>query len=55
MKKAGIVLIVLQVLAIFGTISNGGFATMGVPKMIGYFLPAIIGIILIVVAKRRED
>lgn len=55
MKIAGIILIVLEVIALFGSISSGAFATMGIIEMIGFFLPAIIGIILIVVAKRREQ
>ncbi|MBQ7004826.1 MAG: hypothetical protein IJN68_00180 [Clostridia bacterium] len=45
--KIGVVLIIIQVLAVFGTVSSGGFAAMGVIEKIGYFLPAIIGVVLI--------
>lgn len=46
--KIGVVLIIIQALALFGTISSGGFDTMGIVERIGYFLPAIIGVVLIV-------
>ncbi|MGN1195801.1 MAG: hypothetical protein ACI4SB_09980 [Acutalibacteraceae bacterium] len=54
MKVAGIILIVIQVIALFGSIASGAFATMGIVEMIGFFIPSIIGIILIVAAKKRE-
>lgn len=55
MKKAGIVLIVLQIVALCSGISTGKMVWMeGAPQAIGYFLPAIIGVILLVKAGSKE-
>lgn len=57
MKKVAIVLLVLQALAIFGGIVNGslaGILTGGIPIMLGYFLPGIIGVILLVKSNKRN-
>lgn len=57
MKILGIVLIILQLVGIFGAISGGEFGyilTRGVPYLFGYFLPAIIGIILLVKAPKKD-
>ncbi len=51
--KIGVILIVLQVLAVFGTAAGGGFSSMGAVEMIGYFLPSIIGVILIIMSKKK--
>ena len=70
MKIAGIVLIVLQCVAIFGSFAqdaarnenmgsgflsmlNGGSAY-NIGTLIGFFLPAIIGVILLIKANKRE-
>ena len=55
MKKVGIVLIVLQIIAIISGISTGKMVWMeGAPQAIGYFLPAIIGVILLIKAGSKE-
>lgn len=57
MKVAGIILIILQVLALFGTIMGDGIGSLfsgGIAYMIGYFLPAIIGIILLNKASKKK-
>lgn len=57
MKKVAIVLLVLQALDIFGGIVNGslaGILTGGIPIMLGYFLPGIIGVILLVKSNKRN-
>ena len=56
MKIVGIVLIILQIVGIFGAISGGEFGyimTRGIPYLFGYFLPAIIGITLLVKASQK--
>jgi hypothetical protein len=57
MKTIAYILFVLQGISIFGGISSGSFSTMisqamfggvaGISQLLGYFLPTIIGIILI--------
>lgn len=54
MKIAGIVLLVLQAISIIGSVLNGSFADMfadfsvyGIGKLLGFFIPAIIGAILL--------
>ena len=51
--KIGVALIVIQVLALFGSVSSGSFSTMGIVEMIGFFIPAIIGVVLIVTSKSK--
>lgn len=59
MKIIGIILLCLQAFAIFGGIVNGsiiGMFTsgfMGIFELIGFCLPAIIGLILIVKANKK--
>ena len=53
MKIAGIVLICLQALAVFGAIVGGGLPT-GIAELLGFFAAGIIGIILLIVAKKKE-
>lgn len=60
MKKAGIILLVLQVVAMLGGLVNGNLARMfsfssatGVFELLGFFLPAIIGVILLIKAKKK--
>lgn len=61
MKIAGIVLLCLQIAAILGGIANGSFAdmfssgAMGIVKLVGFCLPAIIGIILLIKAKKQKQ
>ena len=61
MKKAGIVLICLQVLGVIGGIANGSLESMlsagagGIAQLIGFFLPGIIGVILLVRAKKKAE
>lgn len=57
MKVAAIILLILQALSIFGSISNGQFGNIlfqaitggvaGISQMLGYFLPTIIALILL--------
>lgn len=62
MKKVGIALLVLQVVAVAGGLSSGNFIlAQGVNggadliKIIGYFAPAMIGVILIVKANKKAS
>ena len=61
MKIAGIVLLCLQGVALLGSIANGSLLAMftsgvtGFAKLIGFCLPAIIGIILLMKAKKKEN
>ena len=55
MKKVGIGFIVLQIIAIISGVSTGKMVWMeGAPQAIGYFLPTIIGVILIIRANGKE-
>lgn len=57
MKILGIILIVLQVVAIAGGIAGGqlGFVLSNPGRIIGFFLPAIIGIVLIRKANAKKE
>lgn len=61
MKKAGIILLCLQGAALLGGIANGSLqemftsGVMGFAKLIGFCLPAIIGVILLVKAKKKKE
>lgn len=61
MKIAGIVLLCLQGIALLGGITNGSLLTMftsgvmGFIQLIGFCLPAIIGIILLMKAKKKTE
>lgn len=56
MKKVGIGLIVLQIIAIISGVSTGKMVWMeGAPQAIGYFLPTIIGVILIIKANGKDQ
>lgn len=62
MKIIAYILFVLQVLSILGNTMNGGigYALMvmfqgGIPGFIGYMLPTILGIILLVVHNKRQS
>ena len=58
MKVAGIILIILQVIALFGSVANGSIRflfTSGIPYLIGYFLPTIIAIILLSKAAKKKS
>ena len=50
MKIAGIILIVLQIVAIMG----GGIPTGGVAVLLGYFLPGILGVFLLVKSSNKK-
>ena len=62
MKKAGIVLIVIQILAVVSAIATDQFSEMfencgsvyGCAKLFGYFLIGIIGIILFIVGNKKD-
>ncbi|MBR4309032.1 MAG: hypothetical protein IKT58_05505 [Oscillospiraceae bacterium] len=57
MKKAGIILVVLQVVALLGLAAGNGIDSVfngGIAKTIGFFIPAIIGVILLYKAKKQE-
>lgn len=57
MKIVGIALLVLQVLALVGGIASGqllGLLTSGSPGLLlGFFLPTIIGVVLLNKAKKK--
>ena len=55
MKVAGIVLLCLHVVALLGSIVNGNLLGMGIFELIGFFLPTIIGVILLVKAKKKSN
>lgn len=55
MKIAGIILIILQVVALISKIIQGGFAGMSFFALIGYFLMGIIGVILLVVDYKKNQ
>ena len=59
MKKAAIVLFILQAIAVFGGIVGGNDVFnvtnfSDVLTLIGFFSPTIIGVILFVKAKKKE-
>lgn len=54
MKKAGIVLLCLQLVALLQGVSSGEILKLGLIGLIGYFLPAIIGCILLSKSSARE-
>lgn len=59
MKIAGIVLIILQIIALAGgALEDGGMSSGGgltrVFYMLGYFLPGIIGVILLIKGINKE-
>ena len=56
MKKAAIILFVLQAMAILGNLSGGGrpLYAMVIPELIGFFLPAIIGVILLIKNNKKN-
>ena len=61
MKTAGIVLLCLQGVALLGGIANGSLQNMltsgvrGFGNLIGFLLPTIIGVILLMKAKKKSD
>lgn len=60
MRKAGIVLVILEVIALLMACVQGTLNFSGVPigtaiaELIGFLLPGIIGVILIVKANKKE-
>ncbi len=54
MKIAGIVLIVLQVLALIGGGIPAVGGVYGLGYLLGFFLPGIIGVILLVKAGKKK-
>ena len=62
MKTIGIILLVLQVLGLLGSMASGEFFDLFVitggydaGRLVGYFLPAIIGVILISKANKKKQ
>ncbi len=61
MKIAGIVLLCLQGVALLGSIANGSLlgmftsGVMGFVQLIGFCMPAVIGVILLMKAKKKKD
>lgn len=53
-KKWAIALFVIQAVGVFGGIIGGTFSKIGIIGGIGYFLPAIIGIVLIISDKKSK-
>lgn len=57
MRKVAIALFVIQIVALFGGMASGNLAAVfsgGVFKLLGYFLPCIIGMILYVKSNKKE-
>lgn len=54
-KKWAIALFVVQAIGVIGGIIGGTFEEIGIFWLIGYFLPAIIGIILLISDKRSKN
>ncbi|MDO4343604.1 MAG: hypothetical protein Q4C50_02250 [Eubacteriales bacterium] len=57
MKKVAIVLLVIQVLALLGGLAGGSLERIfggGIFMTLGYFAPAIIAVILLVVNAKKE-
>lgn len=61
MKKIGIILLVLQGVALLGGVASGSIASTfsvngaaDIFRLLGYFLPAIIGVILINKAGKKK-
>lgn len=55
MKVIAIILFVMQALSLFGTFSGGGSLPMNIPYLLGYFLPTIIGIILLSKSNKKKQ
>lgn len=62
MKTIAIILFVLQVISIFGGIIDGTLFDIliisnasDISELIGYFLPSIIGVILFVKSKKKDE
>lgn len=61
MKKAGIILIVVEILGILGGLINGSFVDMfanmngvgDICEIVGFLSPGAVGIILLLKAKKR--
>lgn len=61
MKIIAYILFVLQVLSMAGHVMSGGMSNLvwimfrgGIPGFIGFMLPAIVGIILLVIHNKRQ-
>ena len=54
-KKWAIALFVVQAIGVIGGIIGGTFEEIGIFWLIGYFLPAIIGIILLILDKKSKN
>ena len=54
-KKWAIALFVVQAIGVIGGIIGGTFEEIGIFWLIGYFLPAIIGIILLISDKKSKN
>lgn len=55
MKVAGIILIILQVFSLLGGFpTNPGGSGYGIGFYLGYFLPGIIGVILLIKAAKKK-
>ena len=54
MNKVSIVLFIIQAIAVFGSIVNGNLFSMGLFQLIGFFLPLIIGVVLIVRDNKKK-
>lgn len=54
-RKWAIVLFILQAVGVVGGLIGGTFNEMGIIGFIGYFLPSIVGIILLIKDKRDKN
>ena len=55
MKVAAIILFILQAMSLYGTFSSGGYLPMNLPYLVGFFLPSIIGVILLCKHSKKQE
>jgi len=55
MKIAGVLLLVLQVVSLIPSLASGdNIFENGIPNLLGRFIFAIIGVILLIIAKKKN-
>lgn len=54
MKAVAFILFGLQAISLYGTFSSGGYLPLNIPYLVGYFLPSIIGCILLAKHSKKQ-
>lgn len=54
MKVMAFILFGLQAISLYGNFSSGAYLPMNIPYLLGYFLPTIIGIILLCKHSKKQ-